>query len=172
MNQRWRPMESGVSNKRRIVRTNGNVLWPNQLSSYLPNYDEYHICPGNSGTMANSIHGRHGHTYTETGRRNRTATHRTTSHIRPTYPRKTSRAQSLPQTRKMHFQTTPNRIPQSNSRPRNGTNGRQKGRKSKELATTGKRDRSMKIPRLHRILSILHSRLLTHCPTTPRPNNQ
>src|SRR5579863_1925554 len=160
-------MESHILNKRGIVRTHGNVFRPNQLPSNLPDYDEYHIRSRNSRTMANSIHGRHGNTHPKTRGRNRRTAHRTTSHIRPKDPLKAPRTQLIPQTRKMHLRTTTNRIPRSNCRPRDGPNGRQESRKGKELATTDKRNRSPKIPGLHRVLPILYPRLLTHRPTTP-----
>src|SRR5579863_10539999 len=95
-----------------------------------------------------------------------------TLHICPTHPRKTTRTQPLPQTRKMHFQTTSNRIPRSNSQSRHSTDGRQKSRKSEKLATTNKHNQSTKIPGLHGILPVLHPRLLTHCPTTSRSDHQ
>src|SRR5579863_5567344 len=116
-------MESSIFDKQRTIRTNGDVLWPNQLPGYLPNHDKHYICPRNSRTMANDIHGQHGYTHPKTRRGNGTTTHRTTPYICPTNPRKTSRTQPLPQTREMYFQTTPNRIPRGNGRPRNSTNG-------------------------------------------------
>src|SRR5579863_1409605 len=122
--------------------------------------------------MVNHIHGRYGHTHSKAGKGIRTTTPRTTSHIRPTHPRKTTRTQPLPQTREMHLRTTSNRIPRHISQPRHSTDGRQKGRKGEELATTNKCNRSTKIPGLHRMLSILHPRLFTHRPTTPRSNHQ
>src|SRR5579863_1151008 len=101
-------MEGSLLNKRGTFRTNGDVLRSHQLPSHLPNDDEHYIRPGNSRTMANHIHGRHGYTYSKTGRRDRATTPRTTPYICSTHPRKITRTQSLPQTRKMHLQAATN----------------------------------------------------------------
>src|SRR5579863_4869965 len=111
MNQGWQPMESSIPNKQGTLRTDGNVLWPYQLSGHLPNDDEYHICPRNSGTVANGIYGRHGHTHSETRRRNNTTTRRTTPHVCQLRSSKTTRTQPLPQTRKVYIRIATNRIP-------------------------------------------------------------
>src|SRR5579863_5051426 len=122
-NQRWRSMEGSLPNKRRTIRTNGDVLWLNQLPSYLPNHDEHHIRPRNSRTMADGIHGRYGYTHQKTRRRDGTTTYRMTLHMCPMHSCKTSGTQPFSQTRKMYLRTTPNRVPRSNGRPRNSTNG-------------------------------------------------
>src|SRR5579863_5367842 len=114
-------MESGLPNKRRTFRTNDNVLRTHQLSSHFPNHDEHYIRPRNSRTMANHLHGRHGHTYPKIRKRNRTTAPRTPPRIRPTHPRKTTGTQPFPQTGKVYLQTTPNRIPRCNGRSRHST---------------------------------------------------
>ena len=72
----------------------------------------------------------------------------------------------------MYLRTTIDRIPWSTSRPRNSTNGQCKNRESQKLAITPQCARSTKIPRIHRILQILHTKLLTHCLTTTQPNTE
>src|SRR5579863_7270927 len=100
-------MESRVPNERRVIRTHGDVLRLDQLPSNLPNHDEHHIRPRNSGTMVNGVHGRYGDTHSKARRRNRRTTHRTTSYMCQENPLKTPGTQPFPSTREMHLRTTP-----------------------------------------------------------------
>src|SRR6266851_4037979 len=55
-------------------------------------------------------------------------------------------------------------------RRRNGANGAVESRPSQRVDPTKKRPRSMQIPGLHRILSLLYPRILADRPTPTRPN--
>jgi hypothetical protein len=69
-------------------------------------------------------------------------------------------AQPLPQTRKVHLQTTFHRIPRHMNNLRRSTNGQHKGRKGVQLKSPDKHHRSPQIPGIYRLLLLLHQGLL------------
>src|SRR6267142_4758195 len=117
-------MESSLHDQGRLIRTHGYVLRSHKLTSHIPNDDELSLRTGNCRTMAYDLHGQHGNTYGETPRRDRRTAPPTTPRTGQMNSCKTPGAQSLPETREMHFRTANNRISGSQCRSRDGTNGR------------------------------------------------
>src|SRR5580693_1074734 len=111
-------MESSLHYQRRIIRANCHVLWPYQLPSNIPDNDELDLLGGNSRTMDDDLHGRHGNTHQTTRERNRTPTHTSPQILRLPSPYKTARKQPLPQTGEMLLRATIHRIPRSTSKRR------------------------------------------------------
>src|SRR6266850_7422829 len=109
--QRGRRMESSLHDQQRLIRTYGYVLRSHKFTGHIPNNDELSLRTGNCRTMAYDIYGRFGNTHGETPRRNGSTTSPTAPRTGQTNPCKTSGAQPLPETGKMHFRTTDDRIP-------------------------------------------------------------
>src|SRR5580693_2044857 len=82
-------MESSLHYQRRIIRANCHVLWPYQFPSNVPNNDELNLLGGNSRTMDDYLHGRHGNTHQTTRERDRTPTHTPPQILRLPSPHKT-----------------------------------------------------------------------------------
>src|SRR6266850_3166617 len=95
-----------------------------------------------------------------------------TSQTSQTNTRKTPRTQSFPKTRKMHIQTTKNRISGSQCRPRNSTNGRHKNQKGEKMDRPAQCQRSLQILRIYWILPVLYPRLFQESSPTSIPNTQ
>jgi len=158
-------MESSIYYKRRIIRTNSNVLRTHQLTGDLPNDDEYNLPRSHHKWKYDSIHGRYGHPYNTKGKRNRGRTHSTTLANCEPSTRQTRRTQPIPQPQEMRLRTTIHQLSRSTRCKWHSTNGTRKSRKSTKLDTTTKCNQSSMIPRVHRILSVFHTRILTNCPT-------
>jgi hypothetical protein len=60
----------------------------------------------------------------------------------------------------MCLQTTIYQVPGCTNNPRTGTNGQYKSGKSAQLENSNKHHRGPQIPRVHRLLSLFHQRLL------------
>ena len=89
--QRRQRMESSIPYEPRPIRTNGNVLRTNKLTSDLPNNDELNIRPRNCRSMAHHLHGQHGNTHSENSKQNGSNTHTMTSTTCQQSPRKTTK---------------------------------------------------------------------------------
>jgi hypothetical protein len=159
---RWRPMEGGIHHEPRPYRAAGNVLRDDQLPSHLPDHDECTVQRRTLTRLAVDLHGRHPHTHP----------------IRPPIPpnksppnpRQTAQTQPLPQTRKMHLRAKRGRVPRRHPGPQHHPYGPSQGARGGRLETPANGPRHQSLPRVHRILSILHQGLLEDCKTTNPPN--
>src|SRR5713101_4528694 len=82
----------------------------------------------------------------------------------------TQNEQPTPKSGKVYIRTRPLRLPQHTRQGRNGSNGTSKGRPSQGMDPPEECLRSLQIPRLHRLLPLLHTRLLADRPTPTRSN--
>jgi hypothetical protein len=160
-NTRWRPMESGVRHKPRPLRTTSDVLWDDQLPSHLPDHDERAIQRGTPTRLAVDLHGRHPYTHP----------------IRPPIPpnesppnpRQATQTRSLPQTREVRLRSKGSRVPRRHLGPQHHTDGSSQGARSSGLEISTDSPRRQSLPGIHRILPILHQRLLEDRKTTDPP---
>src|SRR5258707_15851324 len=127
-------MEGSLPHSRRALRTYSYVLRINQLSSHLPNDDEYELPPRNRSGVAVGIHGRPGHPYQTKAGRNRRTTSTETSKICPPYPRHVTETRPLPQTREVRLQTRRDRLPRGHCRQRQTRNGPPETERRRRLA--------------------------------------
>src|SRR6266849_4385759 len=72
----------------------------------------------------------------------------------------------------MQIQKTRDRIPWSNCRTKLTTNGSQETPKCGRVGPSKEFHGSQTIPRVHRILSILHPKLLKNCTSSPRSHKK
>ncbi len=172
MNQRWRPMESRIYNKRRTFQTNHHVLWTDQLSGNIPNDDEHHIPWPHSGWKHDCLYGRHGYSHSTPTRRNHGTIHRMTLEHCKSSTCKAWWSWPLPQPGKVQFQTTPHWLSRCTSHWRNSPNGTRESRQGTRVKTPPQCYRSPKVSRVHRLLPILYTRLLTDCMATPQPHKE
>jgi hypothetical protein len=157
-------MESGVRHKSRSLRTTSDVLWDDQLPSHLPDHDERAIQGRTPTRLAVDLHGRHPHTHP----------------IRPPIPpnksppnpRQAAQTRSLPQTREVRLREKGSRIPRCHPGPQHHTDGPSQGTRSSGLETPTNSPRRQSLPGIHRILPILHQRLLEDCKTTNPPHQE
>jgi hypothetical protein len=163
-NTRWRPMESSVCHKSRPLRTTSDVFRDDQLPSHLPDHDERVIQRGTSTRLALDLYGRHPHTHP----------------IRPPIPsnksppnsRQTAQTRPLPQTREVRLREEGSRIPRRHPGPQHYTNGPSQGTRSSGLETPTNGPRRQSLPGIHRILPILHQRLLEDRKTSNPPHQE
>src|SRR5712671_3577863 len=87
----------------------------------------------------------------------------------PPNPSQTPRQRSLPETTKMCFRTKTDRIPRSYTTKWYYPYGPSKDPRSRRLAKTNQRHGSSVFPRIHRFLSLLHSKLLKNRKTIVGP---
>src|SRR5712671_3492148 len=144
-------MESRLHYQRRTIRTHGHVLWNDQFPSHLPSYDERHIRRRNPRRVANGIHGRHAH-------RNRRRSNPPYK-ICPQDTEQTREARPVSQAGEVRLHPTSNRIPRRHPRRQHDPNGPYENQRSSRMATTKEPYRRPLIPRVHRILSLLHPQL-------------
>src|SRR6266403_3164326 len=159
-NQGRRRMESRLLDPRRAIRTNSNVLWTYELPRNLPDDDEHHIPHRSRSRMAIRIHGRHRDPHETRKQRNGPTTPRTTPTLHPSYASQTRTKRSVSKTRKMRLRTKRNRLPRCHRRKRSNTNGPKETQRRRRLARPTQPNRNTKIPRIHRLLSLLRPRLL------------
>src|SRR5712671_5286560 len=152
-------MEGGLYHQRRTIRTDGHVLWSNELPGHLPNDDERHLPRRNTRGMAHCLYGR----YVDRHRRQPSLP----SKRRPPSPHQAGPLRSFPQTREMRLRTKTYRIPRRHFATRNHPHGPDQNARSSGLATADYSDRRSVIPRFYGVLSILHPQLLQNCKTPP-----
>jgi hypothetical protein len=163
-NTRWRPMESSVRHEPRSLRTTGNVLRDDQLPSHLPDHDERAIQRRTPTRLAVDLHGRHPHTHP----------------IRPPIPpnesppnpRQATQTRPLPQTREVRLRSKGSRVPRRHPGPQHHTDGPSQSARSSRLETSTNSPRRQSLPGIHRILPILHQRLLEDRKTTDPPHQE
>jgi hypothetical protein len=81
-------------------------------------------------------------------------------------------ARSLPQTREVRLRTKRGRIPRCHPGPQHHPHGPSQGARSSRLETPANGPRRQSLPGIHRILPILHQRLLEDRKTTNPPNQE
>jgi hypothetical protein len=155
-------MEGGIHHEPRPLRTTSHVLRNDQLPRHLPNHDECAIQRGTPTRLAVNLYGQHPHT------------HPIGPPIPPNKgpPNPRQIVQPLPQTREMCLRTKGSRIPRRHPRSQHHPYGPSQGARSSglEIPTNGPRCQSL--PRIYRILPILHQGLLEDCKTTNPPNKE
>jgi hypothetical protein len=154
-------MESSVRHKLRPFRTTSNVLRDDQLPGHLPDHDERAVQRRTPTRLALDLHGRHSYTHP----------------IRPPIPpnkspsdpRQAVQTRPLPQTREVRLREKGSRVPRRHPGPQHHTDGPSQGARSSGLETPTNGPRRQSLPRVHRILPILHQRLLEDRKTTNPP---
>ena len=168
MHQGRRSMEGGIYHKQGTIRTNSNVLWTHQFAGNLPNHDEYDLSRPHHKWKYDGIYGWYGHPHGTKRKRNRRGAHSTTPTNCKLSTHQTRWTRPIPQPWEMRLWTTIHRFLGGTRREWHSTNGTRKSWKSTKLDAPTKRNRSSTIPRIHRILSLLHTRILTNRTTTTR----
>src|SRR5712671_1922226 len=166
-NNRRGSTQSGLRDEPRTLRTNSDVLWTYQLTSNVPDHDGHAVPRTDRTGNPHGVHGRHSHTYQKGRWRNRRPTPGKTLTTGPGNAHHTVKKQPIPKYRQMPVRKARSRLPRGLHRREENKNGRSQGRTSKELEAPLKRDRSMTLLGLHRVLLILHQRVLTNHTTTP-----
>jgi hypothetical protein len=92
--------------------------------------------------------------------------------MRPTNPPKTVGPRLVSETIQMRIPQTTHRISRSGSRARTSTDGPDESQRSRRLEPPTERKRYTILPRVYRILSILHQRLFEDSTTTDRPHKE
>src|SRR5712671_6070020 len=92
--------------------------------------------------------------------------------MRPPSSHQTGPLRPVPQTRKMRLRTKTHRIPRSHPTTWNNPHGPDQNPRSGRLASTNYRNRRPIVFRLHRVLSILHSKLFQNRKTSPTTNKE
>ena len=162
MHQRRRWTQSGVHYKPRAVWTHHYVFWADKLPSDLPNDDECNLCWGNSRRVANSLYGQHPHHHQRWPS--------ISWKVHPQNAREAEKTWPLSQTGKMYLWTAKNWVPRSNPWEWDSTNGPSKDQRCSRLAAPAKCHRCAFLPRIHRVLLLFYTKLLTHCPTPDTTN--
>src|SRR6266478_9785728 len=103
-------MESRLPYPRRIIQTNGHVLWSDKFPRHLPNDDEHYLLNQSCTRLVIGIYGRHCGSYKMRGTRNRTTTYLLSPAIRPPHAKQTGTKRFIPQTREMRLRTKRNRL--------------------------------------------------------------
>src|SRR5712671_5540313 len=145
-------MEGSLHHQRRTIRTNGHVLWPNELPGHLPNDDERYLPRRDTRRVAHRLHGR----YADHHRRQPSLS----SKLRPPSPLQAGPLRSVPQTQKMCLRTETYQVPRSHFATWNHPHGPDQNARSSGLATADYSDRRSVILRFYWVLSILHPQLL------------
>jgi hypothetical protein len=157
-------MESSVRHEPRPLQTTGDVLWDDQLPSHLPDHDERTIQRRTPTRLAVDLHGRHPHTHP----------------IRPSIPpnesppnpRQATQTRPLPQTREVRLRSKGSRVLRRHPGSQHHTDGPSQGARSSRLETPTNSPRRQSLPGIHRILPILHQRLLKDRKTTDPPHQE
>jgi len=76
----------------------------------------------------------------------------------------------IPQHRQVSIQANRSWLPRSPHRWKEDPHGRSQGQEGQRLETTMERNQSSTLPRLHRVLLLLHQRILPDCMTLARPD--
>jgi hypothetical protein len=163
-NTRWRPMESSIRHELRSLRTASNVLWDDQLPSHLSDHDECAIQRRTPTRLAVNLYGRHTHTHP--------IRPPIPSNKSPPNPRQATQARPLPQTRKVRLRAKRSRIPGRHPRPQHHTDGPSQSTRSSGLEIPTNSPGRQSLPGIHRILPILHQRLLEDRKTTNPPHQE
>ena len=171
-NQRRRRMESSFHHQRRTIWTYRHVLRTHQFSRNISDDDELDLLRRNSRTMANRLHGWYGNTHEEKRGVNQITTHPSPQILCMSNPHETPQTQSLPQTGEMHIRTTIHQILRSPSKQRICTHGQRQSRESSQLVPPFECHGSPQIPRIHRLLPLLHQGLLENSKTFITPHTQ
>jgi hypothetical protein len=161
-NTRRRPMESGIHHEPWPLRATSDVLRDDQLPSHLPNHDERTVPRRTPTRLAVNLHGQHPHTYL----------------IRPPIPpnksppnpRKVVQARPLSQAREVCLRAKRGRILRRYPGPQHHLYGPSQSARSSRLETPANGPRRQSLPRVHRVLLILHQRLLKDCKIANPPN--
>ena len=162
--QETRPMESGIHHQQRPLRTKSHVLRPHQLPSHLPNDDECNLCRRTQGRLAHNLHGRHPDPHPERPRNPQETS--------PPGTNQTKTPRPLPQTREVPIRTKESGIPRRHPKCRNSTNGPNKDKRNRRLATPKERQGRPSLPRIHRVLPILCPQLLKNRTPPHRTNKE
>jgi hypothetical protein len=163
MNTRRRPMEGGIHHKPWPLRATSHVLRNDQLPSHLPDHDEHVVQRRTLTRLAVNLYGQHPHTHP--------IGPSIPPNKGPPNPRQTAQTQPLPQTREVRLRAKRSRIPRHHPGPQHHLYGPSQGARSSGLETPTNSLRRQSLPRIYRILPILHQRLLEDCKTT-NPLNQ
>ena len=165
-------MEGSIPYPRRTIWAHCNVLWTHEFPSYFPNHDECHLLSRSRRRMVISLHGWHGYTHSQTSTWIPRATHTIAPNICPQSPNKVRREQSLSQTGKMWVWERRNQIPRSNSREEPPQDEPKEVTRCSGLAHPQNTYWHTTIPRLHRLLSLLCTKLFCYSPTTTRSHKE
>jgi hypothetical protein len=157
-------MEGGIHHEPRPLRTTGNVLRDDQLPSHLPDHDERIVQRRTPTRLAVDLHGRHPHTHP--------IGPPVPPNKSPPNPRQAVQTRPLPQTREMRLRTKGDRIPRRYLGPQHHPYGPSQSARSGRLETPTNSPRCQSLPRLYRILPILHQRLLEDRKTTDPLNKK
>src|SRR5216683_1514104 len=171
-NNRRRPTQGSFHNQSRTFQTNSNVLRTHQLPSDVPDHDGYDIPRTDRTRNPHGIHGRHSYTHQTGAWRNGRSTSAKTPTVGKRNAHHTTKTQPLPQHRQVPIRETRGRLPRGPHRRKEHQNGRSQSRTSKNLETPPKCDRSMTLLGVHRVLPVLHQRILTNSPATPQFNKE
>ena len=163
-NQRRGWMKSSICHEPRPLRTTSYVLRANELPGNLSNHDEWNLRNGTKGRVALNLYGWHLSKHKPRLRQ--------TSKMRPSCSDKTKGTQFVHETRKVPIWTGSGRISGGNPQGWHHINGFSKGKRSGRLATPAKCQRHASLPRIHRILLILHPQLLQDSKAPHRPNQK
>ncbi len=122
--------------------------------------------------MALHLHGQFSNPHEKMPQRDRRRTLTLAQRVHPPYPWYPGRARPLPQTWKMCLRTGRNRLPGCHCRTRHAKDGPKKDTRSGGLVPTDHCHWSMTIPRIHRVLPILHPELFKNHLTPPRSHKE
>src|ERR1700690_2062143 len=144
-------MEGSVPNESRAVRTTRDVLRTHQQSRDLPDDDERNLPRPHHPRRRVDLPRRHSHLHDQL---------RGTSSYHPPCPRTHARTQALPLTGEMRLRTDSDRISRRDNLPRSRRDGPSQSRRGRSMADSHEQEGGAVVPRLHQLLSSVHSGIL------------
>jgi hypothetical protein len=151
-------MEGSIHHEPRPLQTTSHVLRNDQLPSHLPDHDEHAVQRRTPTRLAVNLYGQHPHTHP--------IGPSIPPNKGPPNPRQTAQTRPLPQTREVRLRAKRSRIPRHHPGPQHHLYGPSQGARSSRLETPTNSLRRQSLPRIYRILSVLHQGLLEDCKTT------
>ena len=163
MNQKGRRMEGRIPDQQRIVQTLSDILWTVQLTGNFSIDDKQYFSRTTSWRSISELHGRLRDTSKNNGK-----TRRTNNQILED----SREAQSVFQKIEMRLQHEGNPYLRSGYWQRTNSNGTRKDQGSERIEDTNKSKGRGKLPRIHKFLLILYTKLQSHCQAIKQTKRQ